>query len=153
MRTSSIMIILIVVILLIFAFIWLIRDETTDQKVEATSVVGCYAVRNSNDVYTLNIKSQTDTNFSGTLAFKNFEKDSSSGTFNGTYKDGILLGEYSFQSEGTNSIMEVIFKKSGDNFIRGYGDVTAEGTKFTDIDNIIYDESSLLAVFKKETCS
>ena len=29
------------------------------------------------------------------------------------YKNGILLGDYSFQSEGTNSVMQVIFKKLG----------------------------------------
>lgn len=111
------------------------------------SIVGCYVATLGKDVYSLKIIAQQGELFEGTLVFKNFEKDSSSGTFKGTYKGGILLGDYSFQSEGTNSLMQVIFKKSGDDFVRGYGDVTADGTRFADLNTINYD-SSYSHVFK-----
>lgn len=116
------------------------------------SILGCYVARTGKDVYTMQIQSQYGNNVSGTLNFKNFEKDSSSGTFNGTYKNGVLLGDYSFNSEGMASVMQVIFKKSGNDFIRGYGDMTLEGTRFADTNKITYDSSSTLAVFKSEPC-
>ncbi len=119
------------------------------------SIMGCYAVNYNKDVYTLDIASQQGENVSGTLAFKNFEKDSSSGTFSGTYKDSILLADYAFRSEGTDSVMQVIFKKMGDDFVRGYGDVdAATGTRFTDVNNINFDASSPLSVFtRQENCA
>ena len=48
--------------------------------------------------------------------------------------------------------MQVIFKKTGDDFIRGYGEVKNEGTRFVDTNNITYDSSSPLSVFKKTEC-
>lgn len=116
------------------------------------SIGGCYVAQLSKDVYTLTILSQNGEFFEGTLSFKNFEKDSSSGTYRGTYKDGILLGKYSFQSEGTDSVMQVIFKKQGSNFIRGYGAMNETGDSFANIDDITYDFS---APFKesRENCA
>jgi len=151
MKTSKI-IVIIILVLGILSFVWFSKDNEDEIVNIAHPIVGCYAVVFNKDVYTLNIQSQSGENFSGTLAFKNWEKDSSSGTFVGTYKDEILLGDYSFQSEGTYSVMQVIFKKTGDDFIRGYGEVKNEGTRFVDTNNITYDSSSPLSVFKKTEC-
>jgi len=140
---------IIVVVLGILGFVWLNKNSKEKHEV---SIAGCYAVVFNKDVYTLNVGSQSGENFSGTLAFKNFEKDSSSGTFVGTYKNGILLGDYSFQSEGMYSVMQVIFKKTGDDFIRGYGETTEGGIRFADTSNVTYDSSSPLSVFKKTEC-
>ncbi len=119
---------------------------------EQASILGCYVARIAKDVYTMHLESKTGDNVSGTLDFKNFQKDSSTGSFAGTYQNRILLGDYSFRSEGMDSVMQVIFKKSGDDFIRGFGEVTAEGNRFSDLNNITYDPSSALSLFKKEAC-
>ncbi len=105
------------------------------------------------DVYTIHIVSQEGKAVSGNLSFKNYEKDSSSGTFVGTYENGILLADYTFNSEGMTSVMQVIFKKVDDGFVRGYGPVDTEGTRFTDLGAIIYDQTSPLALFAKEACA
>lgn len=129
------------------------QADNNNDTAQVESVAGCYIATTSKDVYTLNIQMQTEENVSGKLAFKNFEKDSSSGLFTGTYKDGILLADYTFQSEGMQSQMQVIFKKEGDNFVRGYGPVDDEsGTKFTDLNAITYDSSSTLSLFEKGEC-
>lgn len=110
------------------------------EVVQEDLVVGCYVANLANDVYTLKIADQQGEAVNGTLVFKNFEKDSSHGTFDGIYKDGILLADYTFNSEGMESVMQVVFKKSGNNFVRGYGPVDAEtGTHFTDLNTITYD--------------
>ncbi len=112
-------------------------------------ILGCYEMKTDKDVYSLLIASVQDGQFTGKLEFDNFEKDSSSGTYSGTYADGILLGDYSFQSEGMQSVMQVAFQKSGDSFVRGYGDVDATGTHFSDVNTITYDSSMKLSVFKR----
>ncbi len=115
-------------------------------------IKGCYVALLAKDVYTLTILSQNGESVSGTLAFKNFEKDSSSGTFSGTYKNGILLGDYFFQSEGMNSVMQVIFKKQESDFIRGFGDMNTEGTSFTNLNTITYDSFAPFQA-SKENCA
>jgi len=123
----------------------LVKNNTTVVPIE--SVLGSYVANLSKDVYTLTILSQEGESFKGELDIKNFEKDSSTGTLVGTYKNGILLADYTFQSEGTVSVNQVIFKKTIDGFVRGYGDVDeATGTRFTNLNNITYD---LSAVYKK----
>ncbi|MDO8645772.1 MAG: hypothetical protein Q7R42_04220 [Candidatus Planktophila sp.] len=107
------------------------------------SVVGCYEVQLGKDLYSLAILSQAGKAFEGTLRFKNYQKDSSSGPYKGTYIDGILFGEYSFQSEGMDSVIQVLFKKSPDGFIRGYGEMNAAGDRFANLNNITYDSSAV----------
>lgn len=137
-----------ILVLLIAAVLFIVSRQTSvikqpqyvsEDAVSQDSIEGCYVATLAKDVYSLGILSKENDKVSGTLMFDNFEKDSSSGTFEGTYRDGILFGNYSFQSEGMNSIMEVIFKKTENGFQRGFGPVDAEGTAFTDISQITYD--------------
>lgn len=114
-------------------------NHTPGSKGNTQNVVGCYVATLGKDVYSLKISSQEEKNVSGTLVFKNFQKDSSSGTFKGTYENGILLGDYSFRSEGMDSTMQVIFKKSGSDFVRGYGPLNPDGARFSDLTKITYD--------------
>lgn len=125
------------------------NGTTNDQS---AGIVGCYAAESAGNIYTLNITSVDGQNVMGNLSLKNGGKDSSSGTFQGTYSGGILLADYTFQSEGTTSVMQIIFKRSGNDFIRGYGDVNGDGTKFTDINTITYDSTSPFGVFKGGEC-
>ncbi len=146
MKTSQI-IVTVVLIAIIGTFIafWAKQKPVEVPNPPATSQVesikGCYVATLAKDVYTLKVLSQTGENFIGTLEFKNFQKDSSSGTYVGTYKDGILLGDYAFRSEGMDSVMQVIFKKIGNDFVRGYGDLTATGDRFTDISKVTFDNA------------
>ena len=159
MKNSKIIIICVVILIAFVAFLWWLgktKSETADIETPArdeqvvSNVIGCYIATLSQDVYTLNILSVEGENVSGTLSFKNFQKDSSSGTFVGTYKDDILRGIYSFDSEGMHSDLEVIFKKTEEGFIRGYGDMNTTGDRFADINNITYDTS---LVFTESPCA
>ena len=107
------------------------------------SVMGCYEAKLGKDLYSLAILSQAGEAFEGTLKFKNYQKDSSSGPYIGTYIDGILFGEYSFQSEGMDSLIQVLFKKSADGFVRGYGKMNAAGDRFANLKDITYNRSAV----------
>jgi membrane-bound inhibitor of C-type lysozyme len=125
--------IIVVIIISAFAFY---------QKSEQESITGTYIARLANDVYILTILSEQGESFTGTLDIKNFEKDSSTGNLAGTYKNGILLADYTFQSEGTESIGWVAFKKVADGFIRGFGNVDPETkTQSIDLSKITFDSS------------
>lgn len=120
-------------------------STSTGTATTPDSIIGCYVAHLSKDVYSLSITSQQGELVRGTLAFNNYQKDSSHGTFVGSYKDGILLGDYSFSSEGMDSVMQVTFKKQGNGFVRGYGPVDSQGTHFTDMSAITYDQSAVFA--------
>lgn len=107
----------ILIIIVVVASYYLYKNEKTD------TIVGCYVAHLEKDVYTINIQSQQTTNVKGTLSYKNFQKDSSAGTFEGTFINNILLGDYSFTSEGMDSISQVVFKKDGDKFYQGFGPI------------------------------
>ena len=153
MNKNLVTILIVVALVVIGIFIYTSRTKTTTPNekppvVVEDSILGCYVATLAKDVYTLTVLSQKGESVIGKLSFKNFQKDSSSGTFVGTYKSGVLLGDYSFQSEGSTSLMEVIFQKQGDNFVRGYGELSEDGTYFTDLDNITYDPNQ---TFKPST--
>ena len=153
-------IIAIVLIFIIGAFFYyqkpktpIVNNNEQTPLISDNSIIGCYVAYLAKDVYNLKILSQSGEQVEGELEFNNFEKDSSKGTFKGTYKNGIILADYTFQSEGTLSVAQVIFKKTADGFVRGYGDVDlATGTHFVDLNNITYD-SSVIFKFSKEDCT
>ncbi len=86
----------------------------------------CYWQILQRDTFVASFSSMGD-QVSGKLTFDNFEKDGSSGKVAGKTEDGIIKLWYSFQSEGMNSVMEVWFKKDGDNLLRGTGDMGMRG--------------------------
>jgi hypothetical protein len=97
--------------------------------VTTSSAVGCYVAHLQKDTYTLIIDTDAGGSVTGRIAYNNYEKDSSSGTFVGTFTGGVLLGTYSFQSEGMDSSIQYIFKHTGDDFIQGFGPIETIGNK------------------------
>ena len=70
-------------------------------------LASCYqgVVGNSNSL--IQISSQSNSEVSGTLIFQNYEKDSSYGDFIGEYVDNKLIATFTFQSEGTLSLIHI----------------------------------------------
>ena len=84
-------------------------------------LAACYhgIVRDSNSVFT--VDSQSGEKVSGSMSFVFAQKDSSYGTYTGTFKADVLTATYTFWSEGVQSVGTNVFKKSGENFIgQGY---------------------------------
>ena len=91
------------------------------------NIVGCYVARITKDRFILDITEQADTKIKAKIAYLNYEKDSSTGSFIGTYEDGILDGIYSFRSEGMDSQREVIYRQVKNGFISGFGPIEFVG--------------------------
>ena len=75
----------------------------------------CYHGMVGNSSSLLQISQQSATDIKGSLIFQNYEKDSSYGDFVGKYVDDKLTVSFTYQSEGTESVREVIFTKDGKN--------------------------------------
>lgn len=82
----------------------------------------------------------------GTLEYKNYEKDRSSGGIDGKMKGDTLLADYMFTSEGTQSVAQVVFLLQGDTAIEGYGDKEEKDGKmvFKDPGKITFEKSVVL---------
>lgn len=79
----------------------------------------------------------------GTLQYKNYEKDSSTGQIEGEMKGDTLLADYTFMSEGVESVAQVIFLVKGDTVLEGYGEMEEKDGKmvFKDPGRISFDSS------------
>lgn len=140
---------IIILLLIVAAGIFVYSQKANAPVISEESVVGTYIAHGSKDVYKLEITSEQGEAVMGTLDIKNYQKDSSNGPIVGTFRSGILLADYTFQSEGTTSVNQVIFKRMGNDFVRGYGELNASGTRFADPGKATFDSSSALNVYKK----
>ncbi len=76
------------------------------------------------------------TQVKGTLEFDYAEKDDSKGKLNGTLNNDIIMAEYTFVSEGQESVMEVVFKIQGNKLIQGYAEMEEQGGKLVFKDGV-----------------
>lgn len=112
-----------------------IEENTGIETVEApvyTLEVGCYAYEGNGDRVLLEI-TEINNSVLGNLSYNLAEKDANSGTFAGMLQDSILIGKYTFMSEGTDgNTREVAFLWKDGQLIEGYGELDATGTSFKD---------------------
>jgi hypothetical protein len=144
-----------IILVVLLAGVIIVKNTSLGDKIglnKTEPIKGCYVAKLAKDVYTLNILEQKGRSISGKLDINNYEKDSSIGTIIGKYKNGILLADYTFQSEGIESVNQVAFKKIGNNFVRGYGQPDDEtGTRFVDTSKIVFD-TSVVYYFSENDC-
>ena len=145
----------------VFVALVLLNCKNKEQKgentnpVEETAIVettkpntldkGCYVYNANNSMITLEI-TETGESISGSLIYALAEKDKNIGIFKGQLKEDILIGDYTFQSEGMESVREVAFKFDGEQFFEGYGEMVIEGSKasFKDTSKINYMSTTAL---------
>ncbi|MGO4910751.1 hypothetical protein [Leeuwenhoekiella sp. W20_SRS_FM14] len=94
---------------------------------ELKLVAGCYGYDREGTTITFRIL-RVDPLVQGTLIYNWAEKDRNSGSFEGTLDDDIILGTYTFISEGIESTREVAFKIDDTVLLEGFGEVTNVGT-------------------------
>jgi hypothetical protein len=115
--------------------------DTIVTNVEPFNINGCYEMTIKRDTAKLNLTVK-DTTVTGTLAYKWFEKDNNTGTIKGVLRNNIIVADYTFHSEGTTSVREVIFKIQNGTILQASGDITQQDNKiiFTDKNNLQYNE-------------
>ena len=128
------------------------KDTTADVTMQSAGpdIDGCYVSFYKRDSSTLSIKVNNG-EVTGSLEYKIFEKDKNSGVISGTYKDSLIVADYTFQSEGVSSTREVVFKVANGELIEGFGEIEMNGNvaKFKDISQLKYPDQSR---FVKKDC-
>jgi hypothetical protein len=111
---------------------------------------GCYAWNINKDSAFLQLDI-SGSEVTGSLKYFMHEKDNNSGNLKGIVKDSIIDSYYSFQSEGQNSVREVVFKIQDQGLVEGYGDIIMNGdtAKFKNISTLQYHDDH---VFNKTIC-
>lgn len=82
----------------------------------------CYAYLTDKDTVKMQLVLDGK-NASGDLSYRLYEKDSNTGTLSGTMQGDTLIADYTFSSEGVQSVREVRFLKQDDMLVEGTGDM------------------------------
>lgn len=96
-------------------------EDNPKPEVQEVEAKECYEYVQGNDTIqaTLLVQSQT---VSGDLVYKIFEKDKNVGTIVGTLQGDTLIADYTFNSEGKESVRQVAFLRKNKSLVEGYGD-------------------------------
>ncbi len=115
-----------------------------------SSIVGCYGATLKADRFYLEVTKQEGLKIEAKISIYNSQKDSSYGNFAGTFDGTILIGLYSFVSEGMNSRRELMYRLTPRGFLSGYGPVEEVGdtARFIRPLTISWDESYIYSAQK-----
>ncbi|RIV43968.1 hypothetical protein [Flagellimonas pelagia] len=110
-----------------------------------TLEVGCYTYEANGNKVVLEI-TEINNAVLGNLSYALSEKDANAGTFAGELLDSVLIGKYTFMSEGTQgNTREVAFLFKDGQLIEGYGELDEIGTAFKDKNALSFSSSMPLS--------
>ncbi|RFN58147.1 hypothetical protein [Marixanthomonas ophiurae] len=105
------------------------KEASSSKEKEATQIKkkkpkrlqkGCYVYNDNKSTISLQVMEKGDS-ITGTLLFALAEKDKNTGRFKGYIKNNVLLADYTFESEGVESVRQVAFRVKNDTLLQGYG--------------------------------
>lgn len=105
-------------------------SNTTDEE-NITSVVtkqNCYTYTKNRDTANLTVISSGHI-VTGELRYQLFEKDSNKGLIKGEMRGDTLVADYNFESEGVNSVRQVVFLHKDNKLLEGFGEVVERDGK------------------------
>lgn len=105
----------------------------------------CFQYTNGKDTVSLTLISPSET-LQGDLVYNYFEKDRNEGFVSGYINDSAIVASYFFSSEGKQSKREVAFKKVGDTWVEGFGEMRKVGDemRFIDLNSLDYNSGIVL---------
>jgi len=115
------------------------------EPVAPPGIAGSYMYEQNGDTVSLHLTVNGET-ASGHLTYALKEKDRNTGTFEGKVENGVLIADYTFNSEGQSSVREVAFRLDGTSAVEGYGDIQEKDGKmvFKDVSRLEFPESMVL---------
>lgn len=119
-------------------------------EAKQTVVNECYQLAKGKDTISASLTIDGE-NVSGNLIYNFYEKDKNTGSILGTIKGDTLLADYTFQSEGQESVREVIFLRKNKTLTEGYGESKQEGNKSVFLNPKIIQFKSI-TVLKEVPC-
>ena len=116
------------------------NQNSGKENATRTSSIKCYRYDGARDTISLKIINAGDS-ITGFLQYRLSEKDRNDGNIIGKMHGDMLVADYNFMSEGVQSVRQVVFRKEGNGFIEGYGDIEQKENKtiFRNIDSLTYN--------------
>ena len=126
------------------------QESTTKTEVKTTQTETCYQHTKDSSTIRLNVIIN-DNMITGNLTYDYYQKDKSKGTIKGQLKSDTLFADYTFMSEGVESVREVVFIKTANGWIEGYGEIDDKDGKvvFKNRNKITFDNN---VVLKETAC-
>lgn len=131
------------------------EQATTDTSALDTNIVSttpqhCYQYIKNRDTAKLSFMT-SGTITTGELSYHFAEKDSNKGIIKGEMRGDTLIADYTFSSEGKESVRQVAFLKKGDQMLEGFGDVLEKDGKmiFKDLHTLKFGQP---IIFDKTDC-
>lgn len=93
----------------------------TNEPIESSTQQSCYVGTSGKDSIFVSLEDNLGT-FTGQMRYKNFEKDSSTGTLVGTQNGDTIKVTYTFAAEGLTSEREIYFLRKNGELIEGVGE-------------------------------
>jgi hypothetical protein len=130
-----------------------LRSQSADGAAQSATSTGartCFVGVTKKDTVVLSF-AQSDSSVHGDLLYKFNEKDLNSGTIDGVMMGDTLVADYTFKSEGTSSVRQVVFLRRGNEMIEGFGDVEDNNGRmiFRNLSTLTFDRS---VVVKQTDC-
>lgn len=126
------------------------KTQIPGKLVRAFEVHDCYTFAAKKDTAFLKIN-VTENIVSGDLEYHFFEKDSNKGTIKGKIIGDTLIADYTFLSEGTTSVREIVMIKKDNDLIEGFGDVRELDNKISFVNRAKLSFKNGLT-FRKNNC-
>lgn len=121
------------------------KDEVTKSSQDnhtSSSIINCYKYQNESDTIVLKLI-HVGKSITGALVYTLKEKDKNMGTIQGAMKGNVLIANYTFMAEGTQSVRQVAFKLEGNSFTEGFGEIVSENeiSRFKNPDSLTFNSS------------
>ena len=126
------------------------KQESIKTKIKTRQTETCYQYTKDSSKITLNIIKDNNI-VTGNLTYDYYEKDKNKGTIKGELKSDTLFADYTFMSEGIESVREVVFINTVGGWVEGYGEIDDKDGKviFKNRNKITFNNS---AVLKETAC-
>lgn len=111
---------------------------------ETQVVSECYSYEKEGTSISMQIET-TGEDVIGAMAYSLAEKDKNAGLLKGKWEKNILVLDYTFLSEGTESTRQVAFALKDGQLIEGYGEMNEDGTAFKDISTLKFTSTMPLS--------
>ena len=125
------------------------QDQNSKDGGKSTKndLIACYRYANNNDTIILKTIKVGDA-ITGLLVYKLYQKDENAGTILGSMRGDLLVANYTFFSEGVEGVRQVAFKRSGNDFIEGFGETEQKPDRvvFKDLGSLSFNNSMILSV-------
>ncbi|MBU1820448.1 MAG: hypothetical protein KKG00_02900 [Bacteroidetes bacterium] len=126
------------------------QTEQTPEVPSLIETVSCYASIVGKDTLSLRLE-VLGNDVAGELSYNLFEKDGNEGTIRGEMHGDTLIADYTYTTEGIESVRQVVFLQQNGGFVEGYGETTTRNGR------MVYENPASLEfdrgmVFEKAPC-